>query len=147
MASVAITSIAAPAATVSAAGQTSSYVALPVSQRLVDTRNSGALAPGATISVAVTGAAPLPAAGTVTAAVLNVTVVPPTAPGYWTVWPHTSSQPTASNLNVDELASIVGAVIPNLVTVPLGVGGKVCLFSQAPIDLVADLAGWAVAVA
>ncbi len=142
MASVAITSIAAPAATVSAAGQTSSYVALPVSQRLVDTRNSGALAPGATISVAVTGAAPLPAAGTVTAAVLNVTVVPPTAPGYWTVWPHTSSQPTASNLNVDELASIVGAVIPNLVTVPVGADGIVDVFASAGGNVVVDFLGY-----
>ena len=77
--------------------------------------------PVGTISVAVTGAAPLPAPGTVTAVVLNLTVTPPSGPGFWTVWPHASPRPEASNLNVDEIQSLAGNVTPNLVTVPVGV--------------------------
>ena len=117
--------VTAPARSVEAAGPTSAYVAMPTSQRLIDTRLSSPVPAGGTISVSVTGAAPLPALGTVSAAVLNVTVAPPAAPGFWTVWPHTSTRPLASNINVDELQSLSGNVTPNLVTVPVGRDGVV----------------------
>jgi len=137
-----VTAVAVPAATVSAAGSTSAYVAMPTSQRLIDTRPTGPLGPGGTISVSVTGSAPLPAAGTVTAAVLNLTVAPPSAPGFWTVWPHSSPKPNASNLNVDELQSLAGNVTPNLVTVPVGSDGVVDVYSQSGGNVVVDLIGY-----
>ena len=111
-----------PVPSAAAAADTSTYVAMPTSQRLVDTRQTVAINAGNSISVSVTGDAPLPAAGTVVAAVLNLTVVGPAGTGYWTVWPHTSPRPEASNLNIDELLSLAGGATPNLVTVPVGAG-------------------------
>ena len=140
--SVAFTTAALPAGTVSAAGATSAYVAMPVSQRLVDTRLTSPLAPGGSLSVSVTGAAPLPAAGTVTAAVLNLTVTAPFGAGYFTVWPHTSARPEASNLNIDELLSLAGGAVPNLVTVPVGSDGVVDVYSSGGGNVIVDLLGY-----
>jgi peptidoglycan hydrolase-like protein with peptidoglycan-binding domain len=138
----AVSSVAMPVSTASAAGVTSAYVAMPTSQRLVDTRLTAPLAAGASLSVNVTGAAPLPAPGTVVAAVLNLTVTSPAGTGYWTVWPHTSSRPEASNLNIDELQSLAGGAIPNLVTVPVGADGVVDVFSSAGGNVIVDLLGY-----
>ena len=89
-----VTAVAAPAPAVQAAsGTTSAYVAMPTSQRLLDTRQSTPVLAGQTISVSVAGRSPLPAPGTITAAVLNLTVVPPSGPGFWTVWPHGNPRP------------------------------------------------------
>ncbi len=134
--------VAVPAPAVQAAGPTSSYVAMAISQRLLDTRQSAPVQAGGTISVSVTGAAPLPALGTVTAAVLNLTVTPPSGPGFWTVWPHTSSRPEASNLNVDELQNLAGNVTPNLVTVPVGPDGVVDVYSSGGGNVIVDLLGY-----
>ena len=133
---------AVPAPPVSAAGATSAYVAMPVAQRLVDTRPTGPMQAGATMSVNITGAAPLPPSGAVSAAVLNVTVVPPAAPGFWTVWPHTSPRPESSNLNIDELQSLSNGVLPNLVTVPVGSDGVVDVFSSGGGNVIVDLLGY-----
>jgi peptidoglycan hydrolase-like protein with peptidoglycan-binding domain len=140
--STVIGAVIAPAGTVSASGVTSAYVAMPVSQRLVDTRPTTPLAPGASLSVSVTGVAPLPAPGTVTAAVLNLTVVGPFGAGFFTVWPHTSARPDASNLNIDELQSLAGGAVPNLVTVPVGADGVVDVYSSGGGNIIVDLLGY-----
>jgi len=132
----------APGATVAAAPPTSAYVPLPVAQRLVDTRQSGALGPGGTITVGITGATPRPAPGTATAAVLNVTVPAPAGVGFWTVWPHGAPRPEASNLNVDELQSLTGTVTANLVTVPVGADGAVDVYTKSGGNVVVDLLGY-----
>jgi peptidoglycan hydrolase-like protein with peptidoglycan-binding domain len=137
-----VATVAVPAVPVAAAGATSTYVAMPTSQRLLDTRRSIPVAAGATISVGLTGAAPLPAAGTVTAAVLNLTVVPPSGPGFWTVWPHATRRPEASNLNVDELQFLSRSVTPNLVTVPVGSDGVVDVYSSGGGHVIVDLIGY-----
>jgi len=137
-----VATVATPAATAAAAGPTSAYVAMPVSQRLLDTRNSVPLAADSSMSVAITGAAPLPAPGTVTAAVLNVTVTPPSGPGFWTIWPHTNPRPEASNLNVDENQFLAGSVTPNLVTVPVGADGIVDVYSSGGGNVIVDLLGY-----
>ncbi len=137
-----VAAVAAPAASVEAAGVTSAYVAMPTSQRLLDTRQSTPVPAGGTISVAVSGAAPLPASGTVTAVVLNLTVTPPSGPGFWTVWPHTSARPEASNLNVDELQFLAGNVTPNLVTVPVGSDGVVDIYGSGGGNVIVDLLGY-----
>jgi peptidoglycan hydrolase-like protein with peptidoglycan-binding domain len=142
VASTVVTAAVEPIGTVSAAGTTSAYVAMPVSQRLVDTRLATALPAGGTLSVSVTGAAPLPAAGTVTAAVLNLTVTAPFGPGFFTVWPHTSARPEASNLNIDELQSLSGGAVPNLVTVPVGADGVVDVYSSGGGNVIVDLLGY-----
>ena len=137
-----VSAAATPAPSVQAAGTTSAYVSMPTSQRLLDTRRSVPVAAGDTISVSVTGAAPLPAAGTVTAAVLNLTVVPPSGPGFWTVWPHATPRPEASNLNVDELQFLSGSVTPNLVTVPVGANGMVDIYGSGGGNVIVDLLGY-----
>jgi hypothetical protein len=80
-------------------------------------------------------------AGTARAAVLNVTVTEPTTSGYITVWPCgdiPDSPPLASNLNF-----VAGQTIANLVVVPLGPTGKVCLQSSlSAAHLVADVDGY-----
>ena len=138
----AITTATLPASVASAANATSAFVAMPTSQRLIDTRLSTALPAGGSLSVSVTGTAPLPAPGTVVAAVLNLTVTGPAGTGYWTVWPHTSPRPEASNLNVDELQALARNAIPNLVTVPVGADGVVDVYSSAGGNVIVDLLGY-----
>ena len=108
--------------------------------RLFDTRNaaepSGALAPGETIDVQVSGRAGIPTDAV--AVVLNVTITDPPGEGFVTVWPHGQQRPLASSLNVVEQ----GQTVANLVTVPLGSGGRVDLFSQGGGHLLADVAGY-----
>jgi hypothetical protein len=123
--------------------------------RVLDTRDGtgtangangakGAIPAGGVVTLGVASAdgqrAPLAAKGVV----LNVTAVAPAAKGFVTVWPaagdgscRAEDRPLASNLNVD-----AGDVVPNLVTAAVGGAGRVCVYSQAKTDLVADLAGW-----
>ena len=140
----ALTTSVLPVGTAGAAGTTSVYVPLATAQRLLDTRPTGALNPDNTVSVRVTGDAPLAAAGTVVAAVLNLTVVGPANPGYWTVWPHASGRPEVSNINIDELQSLNGAAlaVPNLVTVPVGPDGIVDIYASGGGDAIVDLLGY-----
>ncbi len=139
---IAIPSAVLPVSTASAAAATSAYVAMPTSQRLIDTRLTSPLGAGGSLSVSVTGEAPLPPAGAVAAAVLNVTVTGPAGNGYWTVWPHTSPRPEASNLNIDELQSLAGVALPNLVTVPVGNDGVVDVYAGAGGNVIVDLLGY-----
>jgi hypothetical protein len=110
--------------------------------RILDTRlGIGAPAakptPGATVTLQVTGAAGVPASG-VSAVVMNVTATDATAAGYVTVWPSGLPRPNASSLN------LVGAgdTAPNLVIVPVGADGKVSLFTETGVHLIADVVGW-----
>ncbi len=117
------------------------FVAAPVPQRLLDTRDgtgapAGQLGIGGRIDLQVRGVGPVPASG-VSAVVLNLTGVNGAVPGFVTAWPSGAARPEASNLNLAP-----GEIRPNLVTVPLGADGKVSLFTQAPGHLVADVIGW-----
>ena len=106
--------------------------------RVVDTRDGtggtiGSLPGGATMEIDFTGTLP---AGT-TAVVLNVTAVGATADTFVTVWPHGSTRPNASNLNVPK-----GGTLPNLVVVQLGAGDVVDLYNHSGnVNIVADLEG------
>ena len=116
--------------------------------RLLDTRldattidgsfaGGGALVGGATYDLDVSGRGGVPATG-VGAVALNVTVTNPTAAAFLTVWPAGSVRPNASNLNV-----VAGQTVPNMVVVPLGVGGRVSLFVNAgSADVIVDVLGW-----
>lgn len=72
-----------------------------------------------------------------TAAVLNLTGVNTTAPGYVTVYPAGTGLPTASNVNFDR----AGQVMANMVTVKLGSGGAVDVYMQEQMDVVVDVSG------
>ncbi|MEO6122745.1 MAG: right-handed parallel beta-helix repeat-containing protein [Ilumatobacteraceae bacterium] len=106
--------------------------------RILDTRDSGTKpAAGSTTLLTVTGTPGVPATGVV-AVVLNVTATEATAPGFVTVYPAGSNQPTASNLNLE----FAGQTIPNLVTVRVGTAGQIALFTQSGTHLIADIAGY-----
>jgi hypothetical protein len=69
---------------------------------------------------------------------LNVTATNTTSTSFLTVYPTGSSLPTASNLNW-----IPRLTVPNLVTVPVGAGGKVTLYNGfGSADVVIDVEGW-----
>jgi hypothetical protein len=110
--------------------------------RLLDTRagNGASAVPltgGATLDLQVTGRSGVPASG-VSAVVMNLTAVDPTAGTFVTAWPAGQPRPLASNLNVAR-----GQTAPNLVLVAVGAGGRVSLFNHAgAVHLVADVAGW-----
>jgi hypothetical protein len=109
--------------------------------RLLDTRsgigvNAGAVGPGGTVTLQVTGANGVPSSG-VTAVVLNLTAVAPTTASYLTVYPDGQALPTASNLNF-----VTGQTIANQVVVPV-VDGKVVIHNSAgSVQVVADLDGY-----
>jgi hypothetical protein len=118
------------------------FVALPPN-RLFDTRPAeaapgpkGKLAAGQTIDVQITGVAGVPADAT--AVVMNVTMTGSEDFGYVTVWATGAPQPLTSNLNY----RLANQTRPNLVTVPIGAGGKVSMFAYSPTHLLADVAGY-----
>jgi hypothetical protein len=118
-------------------------------QRVVDTRNAiGAprqrIAPGATMTVPMIGAAvrqPDGTAATVpgdaTAVAVNVTAVEPSNPGFFTVWPCGAPMPTTSNVNFAR-----GGAVANGVVAPLGAGGAICIYSDQGADVLVDVLGW-----
>ena len=108
--------------------------------RLADTRpDQGAFGftqiTGQIVRVQVAGREGVPA--NATAAVLNVTGVNTTAPGFVTVYPAGTDLPTASNVNFDG----AGQVLANMVTVKLGAGGAVDVYMQRQMDVAVDVSG------
>ena len=71
------------------------------------------------------------------AVVLNVTVTEPSAAGYVTVYPCGANPPLASNVNV-----VQGSTVAVMVVAKIGADGKVCIFTQSPAQLVADVDGY-----
>jgi len=82
------------------------------------------------------GASNVPASAS--AVVMNVTATDSTAESFLTVYPTGTTAPKASNLNFG-----TGQVIPNLVTVKLGAGGKVDIATAVgSTHVVADVVGY-----
>ena len=117
-----------------------------VPARLLDTRPGeltidhqfqgiGRRSGGSTLELSITGRGGVPA-GSV-AAVVNVTAVDATAPGFVTVYPCDAPRPLASSLNY-----MPGATTPNEVVARLSATGTICLFTLAAVDLVVDVTGW-----
>ena len=115
-----------------------------VPSRVLDTRSgigsaSAAVAPGGTVHLQVTGRGGVPAAGSISAVVLNVTVTAPTGSGYVSVYGDATARPAASNLNF-----VQGQTVPNLVIAPVGDNGRVALYngSGGSVHLLADVSGY-----
>jgi hypothetical protein len=117
----------------------SGYQALLVN-RLLDTRTSGPITGGTTARVMIagtnSGGIPAPTSG-ITAAVLNVTAVNPTAAGSVTAFPDGGTRPATPNLNYG-----TGQTVSNTVIVPVAADGAIELYSSATTDLTADLVGY-----
>ena len=90
---------------------------------------------GNTLELTVTGRGGVPADAS--AVVLNVTAVDARGAGYITVFPCGSSQPNASSVNF-----AAGQTVANAVIARVGIGGRVCIFSQMASDLVVDVNGF-----
>ena len=116
--------------------------------RLLDTRATGVTVDGVgakggaagtrgTVDVKVTGRYGIPTSG-VSAVVLNVTGVSPTAATHVIAFPSGETRPGTSNLNLAK-----GEVRPNLVIAKVGTNGAVTLYNNAgSTHLIADVAGW-----
>lgn len=112
------------------------FVALDPAVRLADTRVDspvGRVGAGGVLDVVVPTP---PGSAAVTAAVLNVAAVLPSAPGFLTVYPCDVSRPLASNVNHS-----VRPVVSNLVVSRVGGDGRVCVYTSAGADVVVDLLG------
>ena len=72
------------------------------------------------------------------AVLLNVTATNPTATSYLTVWPTGEPRPTTSSVNFEP-----GQTVPNLIAVPVGLGGTVSFYNFAgDADVIIDVLGW-----
>jgi spore germination protein YaaH len=105
--------------------------------RVLDTRTAsqgfGALGPGQTVRVQVSGVNGVPAGSS---AVVNLTAVGGTAPSYLTAWADGASKPGTSNLNFSS------QTIANRVVVPLSSTGAVDLYNSAgTVDVLVDVVG------
>jgi hypothetical protein len=105
--------------------------------RLLDSRPRGALRPGTTAELQVTGRAGVPTTG-VTAVVLDLTALAARGGGHLIVHPAGAARPGTSNLNHPARATT-----SNLVVVPVGRGGRVSVWSSGGSPYVlADVVGW-----
>lgn len=103
--------------------------------RVLDTRTGSKPAAGSTTDLQVTGVAGVPA--NATAVVLNLTGTDASTAGFVTVYPTGEAIPTVSNQNL-----AMGQTKANLVTVKIGTGGKVSIFSDGGTHLIADVFGY-----
>jgi hypothetical protein len=138
-----VPSLSGTPAQAAAGGLATRYVPIaPI--RVLDTRASSALQPDrfldlAPIDAAVSAA--ISAQGVdpkkVEAVAINLTAIGTFGPGYLTAWPTGSNQPFVSSLN----HQTGGAVVPNLVIVPLGTDGKISIYSLSGTNLSVDVQG------
>lgn len=108
-----------------------------VPSRILDTRSSAPVGPGAILDLPVLNRGGVPPAG-VAAVVVSLTAVTPSASGFLTVFPTGTPTPPTNNLNFT-----AGANVPNLVVAGVGAGGAISICNSAGhTHLVADVAGW-----
>ncbi|WP_141849920.1 hypothetical protein [Lapillicoccus jejuensis] len=143
----AVAAPAAPVAPVAPAAVTTavpdgSYVPLtPV--RLVDTRSGlgtprARLDGGRTITPTLAGRGGLPAAASVGAVVVNLTVVGATAPTYVTLFPSDGARPGTSSTNVAGPAPVATSA-----TVRLSAAGALAVYNAAgSLDVIVDVVGY-----
>lgn len=73
----------------------------------------------------------------VTAVVVNTTMVNTSTRGFGTVWPTGATRLTTSTNN----AEFEGHTIPNLVIAPLGLDGKISVYTSTSSDIILDVLG------
>jgi hypothetical protein len=120
----------APAARADASGRGGDYVPLSPTTHLLDTRNgtggiSGLRTGGSTTAITVLGKAGVPASG-VSAVLLDVSPVRPTAQTFLTLWPHGTPRPGVSMVNAG-----TNEIISNSAVVQVGSNGQIDLYNAA----------------
>jgi hypothetical protein len=138
-----VSSLSGTPAQAAAGGLATRYVPI-APMRVLDTRESEALQSNKSLTLAPINAAvsaAISAKGVdptkVEAVAINLTAIDPVGPGYLTAWPTGSNQPNVSSLN----HQTGGAVVPNLVIVPLGTDGKISIYSFSGTNLSVDVQG------
>jgi hypothetical protein len=108
--------------------------------RRLDTRNGqgghGRPGYGQILTLPVAGRDGIPAAAR--AVRVNLVAISPGAPTFVTAYPCERYPPVVSNLNLEP----AGAFRANGATVPLDATGRLCLYTNAPTDLVVDVEAW-----
>jgi hypothetical protein len=97
--------------------------------------SGGRIGAGGTVEILIAGVGGVPMDAA--AVVLNVTAVGAGAAGYVTIWPCGERRPDSSNLNYPAREDTASLVISKI-----GANGKVCAFTSAPLNLVADVSGY-----
>jgi len=109
-------------------------------QRILDSNSrigAGALGPGSTAVVQVTGRGGVPAAG-VSAVVINTTVAGSTSTGYVTDYPTGSARPATPTVTFAPSQTVA-----NLAIVPVGIGGAISIYNDTGTTLpVIDVTGY-----
>lgn len=100
-----------------------------------DSEGGGVVAAGSTTTLPVAGRAGIPAS--VSAVVVNVTAISPSARGFVTVSPCVTPTPTASSLNYE--AGVSGG---NEIIAEVNDDGEVCLFSSSSTHLAVDVVAY-----
>ena len=95
----------------------------------------GRLGAGRALNVVVAGKVGVPA--NATGVIANVTAVEPCDSGFLTVYPAGSPPPLASSTNYR-----TGDVVAALVTVRLGTGGAISVYTHVQTDVVVDVVGY-----
>jgi lysophospholipase L1-like esterase len=93
--------------------------------RVLDTRNTGRQA---VLAIAAPAGA--------TAVALTVTVTGSAAGGFLTAYPCGTQPPVVSNLNFSTAETVAGAAF-----VPVGPDGRVCVYTNVPVDVIVDVTG------
>lgn len=109
--------------------------------RVLDTRNGARPIANSSTVLNVAGVNGVPA--NATSAILNVTAYQPDGEGYVTVHPWGTGLPNTSNVNMQDRR----AIVPNLVTTKVGLGGNVVLYTSVGVDLIVDVFGYYVPAA
>ena len=95
--------------------------------------------PGEAIPVTVLGKGGVPASG-VSSVVLTVTATQSRQAGFVQVVPTGGATPLGSTSNLNLTAA--GETVANLVTVPVGAGGTVQVYTSSGTDVIVDVVGW-----
>ncbi|MEZ5295351.1 MAG: hypothetical protein R2697_03465 [Ilumatobacteraceae bacterium] len=97
-------------------------------------RDLGVLAGGTSVEIPIAGRGSVPADAT--AAIVNLAVIAPSAPGHATIYP-CGDVPNASNINY-----LPGQVLANNAVVKLSPTGTLCLRTHAATHFLLDVAGY-----
>lgn len=96
---------------------------------------TGRVAAQSSVRVQIAGRGGVPAEAV--AAIVNVTVVDPSAAGFLTVYPCTDTVPRTSTVNY-----VAGETVPNGAVADLAGDGSLCVFSRAEADVIVDVTGY-----
>ena len=105
-------------------------------ERLLDTRTGTKPAAGRVLTIPVVGVGTSQLDAKTKSVVINLTSVRSEVNGYATAYPCGEPRPVASNLNPR-----VGTRRSNLMTVKVGTGGAICVYTDQASDYVVDLVG------